>query len=114
MEILLVICAYIVITKPSAIVISHLLNRWDVEVQHATALPNGGRIIGYLERILILSFVLVGEFVGVGFVLAAKSIFRFSEISSGSVVRTEYFIIGTFLSVTISLLVGVILRVYLQ
>lgn len=57
-------------------------------------------------------FQMVGAFVGVGFVLAAKSIFRFSEISSGSVVRTEYFIICTFLSVAVSLLVGVILRHY--
>jgi len=40
--------------------------------------------------------------------LAAKSIFRFGEINSNAVQRTEYFIIGTLLSIALALLTGVI------
>lgn len=59
----------------------------------------GGRIIGYLERALILLFVLVNQPAGVGFLIAAKSIFRFGELSDSSRrMEAEYIIIGTLYS----------------
>ncbi len=59
----------------------------------------GGRIIGYLERALILLFVLVNQPTGVGFLIAAKSIFRFGELSDSSRrMEAEYIIIGTLYS----------------
>jgi hypothetical protein len=59
----------------------------------------GGRIIGYLERSLILLFVLVNQPAGVGFLIAAKSIFRFGELSDSSRrMEAEYIIIGTLYS----------------
>ena len=42
-------------------------------------LKDGGKFIGFLERALIFVFILSGEFAGVGFLVAAKSIFRFGE-----------------------------------
>ena len=51
----------------------------------------------YIERILILTFVLVGSFEGVGFLLAAKSVFRFGELNKAKEIQTtEYVLIGTF------------------
>ena len=62
-------------------------------------LTNGGRYIGWLERILTLLLVLIGQPSAIGFVLAAKSILRFGEIKDTSRRRmAEYIIIGTFLS----------------
>jgi hypothetical protein len=59
----------------------------------------GGRIIGYLERALILLFVLVNQPQAVGFLIAAKSIFRFGELSDSSRrMEAEYIIIGTLYS----------------
>ncbi|MDF1501163.1 MAG: DUF3307 domain-containing protein [Anaerolineales bacterium] len=59
----------------------------------------GGRIIGYLERALILLFILVNQPAGVGFLIAAKSIFRFGELSDSSRrMEAEYIIIGTLYS----------------
>lgn len=107
MNIMIIVTAYFFMTKPAGVLIGRLLKKWQIDIPSNSALTNGGRIIGYLERILILTFVLVGEFTGVGFVLAAKSIFRFSEVSGDSISRTEYFIIGTFLSVATSLITGV-------
>ncbi|WP_375689585.1 DUF3307 domain-containing protein [Pseudooceanicola sp. LIPI14-2-Ac024] len=60
-------------------------------------LPNGGRMIGLLERTLIVLLVMVGEPAGIGFLIAAKSILRF-DMASESRVAGEYVIIGTLAS----------------
>lgn len=57
---------------------------------YTQSLPNAGQWIGYIERIMILTFVLVGSFEGVGFLLAAKSVFRFGELNKAKENRTTY------------------------
>jgi hypothetical protein len=60
---------------------------------------NGGRIIGQLERALIFLLVMVGTPAAVGFLIAAKSIFRFGEVTDkGHRMEAEYIIIGTLTS----------------
>jgi hypothetical protein len=62
-------------------------------------LPKGGQLIGRLERLMILMFVLAGEPGGIGFLIAAKSILRFNELARDEDVRvSEYVIIGTLAS----------------
>jgi hypothetical protein len=62
-------------------------------------LQNGGRFIGQLERTLIFLFVLSNQPGGVGFLVAAKSIFRFGELKDNATrMEAEYIIIGTMLS----------------
>lgn len=70
-----------------------------VETPSAGSLPRGGRLIGKLERLLILMLVLAGEPDGIGFLIAAKSILRFNELA-GETDRhvSEYVIIGTLAS----------------
>lgn len=68
-----------------------------------------GMWIGRLERFLILTAVLIGSPAGVGLVLAAKSIFRFEGGRQGRA-QTEYFLIGTLLSVSEAVLIGLITR----
>jgi len=59
----------------------------------------GGRYIGQLERTLILLFVLVNQPTGVGFLVAAKSLFRFGDLKEHEDrMEAEYIIIGTMLS----------------
>jgi len=62
-----------------------------------TGLKDGGRQIGLLERGLIFLFVLSGQPVGVGFLIAAKSILRFGTASRDQRIA-EYVIIGTLAS----------------
>lgn len=70
-------------------------------------LQDGGRIIGMLERVLIFIFVLLGQYAGIGFLVAAKSIFRFGEFKeSENRMEAEYIIIGTFASFLFSILVS--------
>ena len=68
-------------------------------------LKNGASLIGQLERFIIYVLVLVGQPAGVGFLIAAKSILRFSSTQSEDGVHTrsehalsELIIIGTLIS----------------
>lgn len=72
-------------------------------------LARAGMIIGILERFLILTAVLANSPAGVGLVVAAKSVFRFQDANKDRQ-NAEYFLIGTFLSVTEAVIGGIIIR----
>jgi hypothetical protein len=70
-------------------------------------LANAGRIIGQLERLLIFLMVFSGDTAGVGFLVAAKSIFRFGELKDPSNrMEAEYILIGTLVSFVYGLFVA--------
>ena len=62
------------------------------------SLPRGGELIGRLERLMILMLLLANQPDGIGLLIAAKSILRFSEVSEGDRRASEYVIIGTLAS----------------
>ncbi len=100
--------AYILMLKPSSILLSLFLDKWTPASPNTQSLPNAGQWIGYIERILILTFILIGSMEGVGFLLAAKSVFRFGELNKAKEIRTtEYVLIGTLASFTIAILTGI-------
>ncbi len=85
-------------------ILGPLISELDSELK---GLNKGGQFIGWLERALVMLFVFVGQPGSVGFVLAAKSIFRIGDIKESSQRRiAEYIIIGTFLSFGWALLVS--------
>jgi hypothetical protein len=63
--------------------------------------------IGYAERVLALTFMLLGTYEALGFLIAAKSLLRFQETDTK---RTEYVLIGTLLSFGVAVLLGVIIN----
>lgn len=74
-------------------------------------LRGGGRVIGWLERTLVVLLLLMNEPAGIGFLVAAKSILRYGDITSSHQRRiTEYVIIGTLLSITWAIVVGAATR----
>jgi hypothetical protein len=78
-------------------------------------LPKAGQYIGWLERGLTLLFVLIGQPEGVGLLLAAKSILRFSDVNNTHLRKhTEYVILGTLLSFAWALTVAVMTRAALK
>lgn len=124
-----VIIAYSLVLKPTSIIISMLLEQWSeiaksnsnsgqeerrdsittAEGEDIKSLISAGKIIGMVERVLILTFVLLNQFSGVGFLLAAKSVFRFGDLKEKNDHKmTEYVMLGTLLSVTITLFIGLI------
>jgi hypothetical protein len=59
--------------------------------------------------LLVLVFVFLGKWEGIGFLLTAKSVFRFGDIKDArSMKLTEYVLIGTFLSFGIAIMTGLI------
>jgi hypothetical protein len=85
-----------------------------VPVQQASAedqalpdpgLAQAGMIIGWLERFLILTAILLGSPTAAALVVGAKSVFRLEGIRMGRR-AAEYFLIGTLLSVSEATVVG--------
>ena len=100
---------YLLALKPSSILLGTFIAKWTPKENEKNSLPNAGSWIGYLERVLILTFMLVGCMEGIGFLLAAKSVFRFGELTKAKEVKiTEYVMIGTLSSFTIAILLGAV------
>lgn len=111
-----VIIAFVFVTKPASIFINQFLPAdWGPQnisdsitaTGDQNGLKNAGEYIGILERLLILGFILTNNWSGIGFLLAAKSVFRFSDLQKAEQRKqTEYIMIGTLLSFSIAILVG--------
>ncbi|QHJ09842.1 hypothetical protein FX988_00050 [Paraglaciecola mesophila] len=101
-------CAYVIACRPASIAISIALNHYTAQLKDKqTGLASAGCWIGYLERCLIISFILIGQFAGVGFLLAAKTIFRFGDLTKERDMKlTEYMMLGTLLSFSCALMLG--------
>lgn len=94
---LVLVSGLIVNVQIGAIVIRLAVSKLDPGPMDS-GLPNGGFLIGCLERLLIMILVFMGQPGGVGFLIAAKSILRFGEIQKNERKLSEYIIIGTFMS----------------
>ena len=70
-------------------------------------LQNAGLYIGWLERFLVVTALLLESPATVGLILTAKSIARYPKFKSEGF--AEYFLIGTLLSISLALLGGALL-----
>ena len=103
----LCLLGYVLVMKPTSVVLSITIKRWQLYTSNKASLPDAGKWIGYLERILILTFIFTNHAEGIGFLLAAKSVFRFGELNKRQEIRTtEYVIVGTLLSFAVAILIG--------
>lgn len=107
---LLSITSLILVSQVGAIVIRVLMSSWKLEEDSANeSLKNAGMYIGIVERLMIFGFVVFDQWAAIGWLIAAKSIFRFSDLSRAKDRKlTEYMIIGTLLSVAIAISVGLL------
>lgn len=130
-KILIYLTAILVLFEPSSIFIRTIISQWapssttkipasfdgaenslllDPEKTKPIdkeSLVNAGKWIGVIERFLVLVFVLLGKWEGVGFLLAAKSVFRFGDLKDAKDMKlTEYVLIGTLLSFGIAIVTG--------
>jgi nitrate reductase NapE component len=116
LQLSLVIIAYLLIYLPMGILIGQILSRWLPQMPTTAKADNdsllrAGKQIGYLERTLILTFVLLGQIPAIGFLLAAKSIFRFGDLrQSDDKMRTEYVLLGTLFSFTLTIMLGLLIK----
>ncbi len=107
-RVLLLLLAYLLVTLPFSVLVGLCLRPWIDEVKslesEEDSLTKAGATIGYLERVLILTFVLLGEYIAIGFVLALKTAFRFKDTDERR--KAEYIMMGTFLSFALTIALG--------
>ncbi len=111
--VLAIITGYLTVIFPVGFIIGKATQRWHNELLEdgkSVSLEAAGRYIGIFERILVLTFILTGNFSAIGFLIAAKSILRFSDKSeAGARKQTEYVLIGTLMSFAITILLGLLI-----
>jgi len=97
--------AFLLILRPGGMLVSGSIRSWrrDWENSEEVGLDHAGRLIGYVERLLIVMFILVHEYTAIGFLIAAKGLFRINDTK-----RSEYIIVGTLMSFAIAVLIGAI------
>ncbi|HPS66038.1 MAG TPA: DUF3307 domain-containing protein [Ignavibacteria bacterium] len=105
---LIIAAGYLICLKPSNILIREILNVYNIKVENNEGIMNAGKLIGVTERIISLTFLLYGIPEAVGFVIAGKSILRFRDTDT---TKTEYVLVGTLLSFTVAILIGVAINI---
>jgi hypothetical protein len=123
-KVLVIALGGLLITMPVGALIDWLLKPFQKQLNKkfrpnslrpVAGLKDGGLIIGYLERLLIYVFIISGQFAGVGFLVAAKSIFRFGELKeSENRKQAEYIIIGTFISFLLAIVISLAAQALLE
>jgi hypothetical protein len=110
-KLLLLATCLIGVTAMSSIVMKTIISKWKIEDKsdNEDALEDAGAYIGALERLFVFIFIILNFWEGVGFLLAAKSIFRFGDLSRAKDRKlTEYVLIGTLISFGLAMLIGLI------
>lgn len=106
---LVILLAFVLLTYVSGIIMKVVLSKWDLNNFEGEALEKAGWYIGVLERLFIFGFVFLNYLAGIGFLIAAKSIFRFSDLSRSKDRKlTEYVLIGTLLSYGLALVIALV------
>lgn len=121
-RILIRVLGYLIMIGPVGYIIHFLTRKWQDELNPEDSLKNAGKWIGILERVLTLTFVFINQFGAIGFLITAKSLLRVidkPDKPSGEPTltrpfsprkRTEYVLIGTFLSFSIAIITGLIIN----
>lgn len=108
----IIISGVLFLTMPTSIIMKVIIAKWlpENDDESPKSLQNAGKYIGILERTLIFVFILTNHFEAVGFLLAAKSIFRFGDLKEAHDLKlTEYVLIGTLLSFGIAIVVSLMI-----
>lgn len=111
---LLVLLAYLLVTRPLSFAISLGLRAWAQQIPESGTLFAAGAWIGMLERVLVLTLVLADAMTVVGFLATAKTVLRFGDLREQKDRRlTEYVLLGTLLSLASSVMLGIMVRALL-
>jgi len=108
-----VLCGYIICTTPIGFAIGIATAKWQRQLSSSDALADAGKWIGIAERIVIFSFVLVNQYEAIGFLIAAKSLLRFRE-GEKTAMQSEYVLVGTLLSYSLAILMGLLTKLTIE
>jgi hypothetical protein len=89
--------------------------KWNISklTENNESLKDAGAYIGILERLLVFIFIIVNHWEAVGFLITAKSVFRFGDLKESKHRKlTEYILIGTLISFGIAIVVGLLFKLF--
>ncbi|MBO3098870.1 DUF3307 domain-containing protein [Gelidibacter pelagius] len=108
---LLLLTSVLFLTIPVSIIMKTIFLKWNISkiIEGNESLKDAGKYIGILERVLVFVFVILDHWEAVGFLITAKSVFRFGDLRESKERKlTEYILIGTLISFGIAILVGLL------
>jgi len=107
---LLLILSVLSVTCVSSIIMKTIMSKWNLtEDNSGDSLMSAGKYIGIIERLFVFAFILLNQWNAIGFLIAAKSVFRFSDLSRAKDRKlTEYILIGTLISFGLAISIGLI------
>ena len=111
-EIAILVGGYVVLLATSGIVVNYILSKISGEPisrKIGKEARDTGFIIGKCENLLILTFVILGAYTALSVIFAAKTIVRRDDISKNSL----FFLAGTMVNVTYSVVVGLIIKLFI-
>lgn len=98
---------------PTSIIIKVIFSKWNLSkiLKDDESLIDAGTYIGILERLLVFVFIILDQWEAVGFLITAKSVFRFGDLSAAKERKlTEYVLIGTLISFGIAIITGLVFK----
>ena len=101
--ILLYILSYLIVASLGHFFVRIILRRYPLPEKGG--LEGAGAVIGVLERIFTLTFVLIGQHTALALIFTAKSIARFEELKNRKF--AEYYLIGTLSSLLFAMFIGI-------
>jgi hypothetical protein len=108
-KLLIIIGAYIFAIFGGVPLVGIFLKKFDLSQtnsEESKGLPGAGRMIGMVERGIILTFILFGDLTSISFIFVAKSMARFKQLENRHF--AEYYLIGTLLSFFFAIIVALI------
>ncbi len=108
---LLLLTCVLFLTIPVSIIMKTIFLKWNISkiIEGNESLKDAGKYIGILERVLVFVFVILDHWEAVGFLITAKSVFRFGDLRESKERKlTEYILIGTLISFGIAILIGLL------
>ena len=111
-----ILAAYVAIVLGGGFLVQKVTGSFLVSIdsslkQLKPGIPKAGTYIGWVERFLVLTFVLAGFNEAVGFLLAVKAFARYPEIKDDKQGHfAEYFLVGTLTSFGVALVGALLAR----
>ncbi len=108
--VLLYLCAYLWAIFGGAFFVGHFLSPYKdpKSTEKPMGLSGAGKKIGQVERAIILTLALMGEFGAISFVFVAKSMARFEQLKERHF--AEYYLLGTLLSIFFALATAILIQ----
>lgn len=112
-DVVLFATCLVFLTTPTSAAIRFFIARWTPHMNDGEdeSLQSAGKYIGIFERLFVFAFFASGYPEGVGFLIAAKSVFRFGDLKEAKSRKlTEYILIGTLVSFGIAMITGIVFQ----